>query len=474
MPKILICDLPWKGKKYAGRAGMRWAHTSNKEPVVSFRPFPFYLATTAAVLENAGHEVLVLDALAERLEDEIFFKKAADFQPDFILAELHTPSYNNDRFYFGELKKITGAKNIFVGPHPTAMPERVLQENQGVADYVAVSEYDFLALDIVEGRIAPGIAKQSQVTDIKKLPWPARHLFKMNLYNEVFCREYPNIQLMGSRGCPFMCSYCNVFTMNNFTRKQRVRDPKDVWDEAEFIIEKYKPKELYFDDDNINASAQWLETFLDEKIARRIDVPFTCMGHVNISEQLLEKMKKANCVGWKLGIESVDDNVLRTLRKGTNHAIQLRTLKKCKDLGIKCHLNFCIGLPGDTEETVKKTMEFADNWGDNYQVSIAAPLPGTPLFEDAINNGWLKEVDWNEFDGMENAIVQYPHLPIATLKKIAMKGQSSTYKKTLTSGEWKKYVRMIYNERGLSGVAKLVFVRGPGITKEILFSRSDE
>jgi radical SAM superfamily enzyme YgiQ (UPF0313 family) len=196
------------------------------------------------------------------------------------------------------------------------------------------------------------------------------------------------------------------------------------------------------------------------------------MGHVNISEKLLEKMKKANCVGWKLGIESTDDNVLRKLRKGTNNAIQIRTLTKCKELGIKCHLNFCIGLPGDTEETVKKTLQFARKWGDNYQVSIAAPLPGTELFEEGLKNEWIREINWDKFDGMEDAIIQYPHLPIETLKKLAMRGQSNTYKKTLITGEWKKYVKMIYNERGVSGIAKLVFIRGPGITKKVLFSRN--
>lgn len=474
MAKILICDLPWKGKKYAGRTGMRWAHTSNKEPVVSFRPFPFFLATTAAVLENNGHEVLVLDALAEGLDDDEFFNRAVNFSPDFVLAEVHTPSYNNDRIYFDELKKATGAKNIFAGPHPTAMPEQVLKENKGVADFVAVSEYDFLTLQIAEGKIKEGIVRQKNVNGMDEIPWPARHLFKMNLYNEVFCRDYPNIQLMASRGCPFMCTYCNVFTMNNFTRKQRTRDPKDVWDEAEFVIEKYKPKELYFDDDIINAVPQWFDAFLQEKIDRKIDTPFTCMGHVNISEQMLEKMKKANCVGWKLGMESTNDHVLRTLRKGTNHAIQMRTLKKCKELNIKCHLNFCIGLPGDTEETVRETVKFANDWGEHFQISIAAPLPGTQLFEDSLREGWMEEINWDKFDGMEDAIINYPHLSTDVLKKIAMRAQSDTYKNTIKNGEWKKYVRMIYHERGMQGVAKLFFIRGPGITKEILFSRKSD
>jgi len=82
--KVLIADLPWKGKKYAGRAGMRWAHTSDKTPIVSFRPFPFYMGTCAAVLEKAGHEVKILDALSEQLTDDEFFDKVLEYDPDYI------------------------------------------------------------------------------------------------------------------------------------------------------------------------------------------------------------------------------------------------------------------------------------------------------------------------------------------------------------------------------------------------------
>lgn len=468
--RILFADLPWRGKRYAGRAGMRWAHTSDKIPVISFRPFPFYIACAAAVAEKESHTVKVIDALAEKLGEEEFYRRVIDFKPDFIIAETHTPSYNNDRSIAKELKKRTKAKIVFCGPHATALPEDVTKENKGVVDYVIVGEYEFLLMDLINGKKKGSIIKSDEVVDINKIPWPARHLFNMKLYNEVICRNYPNVHLMASRGCPFRCSYCNIYLMNK-CRKQRCRNPKDVIEEMKYCIRKYKPKELYFDDDNIDANPKWLEELMDLKIKEGIKMPFSCMGHVSIKPELLEKMRKAGLRAMKFGIESTNNEVLRRLGKGITKEMAIRTIKKCKELGIKTHLTYCIGLPGDTEETVKETVKFAKKYGDHYQVSIAAPFPGTPLFEEAKQNGWLNFRSWDDFDGMKDAIINYPHLSSKRLYKIYCEAQSYTYWKVLKDGEWVKYLRMIYQERGLKGLAKLFFVRGPGMLKEVVTSK---
>ncbi|MBI5061125.1 MAG: radical SAM protein [Candidatus Aenigmarchaeota archaeon] len=466
--KVLITELPWSGKRYAGRAGMRWAHTSDKTPLLSFRPFPFYLGCTAALLEKNGHNVMVIDSLAEHLSDEEYFSRVLAFQPDFILSEIHTPSYNNDRIYMKKLKEMTGAKMIFAGPHPTALPQQVLKENKGVADFVLVSEYEFLALRVVEGKAKKGIVRAKRMVDINSIPWPARHLFKMDLYNEVFCRNYPNIQMMASRGCPLRCSYCNIFTMNNFQRVHRKRNVSNVVDEMQFCIDEYKPRELYLDDDNIDISPQWLSSLLDEKMQRVGDFPFTCMGHVNVQPELLEKMRKAGCVGIKLGIESTNNAVLQRLGKGMTKELAISTLKKCRELGIKTHLTFCVGLPGDTKESVSETINFAMKYGDSFQISIAAPFPGTPLWNEAVKNKWISFKSWDRFDGMKDAIMNYPGLSNKELSDIVARAQSMSYKKALQSGEWKKYVKMIYSEKGVSGISKLIFVRGPGMVYDLL------
>lgn len=468
--KILLVDLPWRGKKYAGRAGMRWAHTSNKEPILSFRPFPFYLGCTAAVLENAGYSVKVIDALAENLDEFSFIEKVKEYAPDFIIAETHTPSYNNDKYFMEVLKKETNAKLILAGPHATALPEETHEETKKYVDYVLAGEYEFLTLDVVEGRKKGPVVKLEKSVDINTIPWPARHLFKMNLYNEVFCRNYPNIQLMGSRGCPYRCSYCSIYQMSG-ERRQRVRDPKNIIEEIKFIIKTYKPRELYFDDDNIDANPKWFEELLDLKIKENIKIPFTCMGHVNIKPELLEKMKKAHCVGIKLGIESTNNEVLKRLGKGMTKEMAEKTIKKCRDVGIKTHLTFCVGLPGDTEQTVNETVDFAKKQGDNFQISIATPFPKTPFWNEAEKEGWLDFKSWDDFDGMDHSIINYPHLSSEKMKKIVNDAQKYTYKKTILSGEWIKFVRMIYQERGLKGLTKLAFIRGPGMAKDAFLSK---
>ena len=458
--RVLFVDLPWIGKRYAGRSGMRWAHTSDKIPVISFRPFPFYMACAAAVIENAGHTVKVIDALAENISEDEFYKRVIEFNPDFIIAETHTPSYNNDIKIAKELKKRLKSKIIFCGPHATALPKEVIKENKGFVDYVIVGEYEFLLKDILDSKTKEKIVEIKDVVNINDIPWPARHLFNMKLYNEVICRNYPNVQIMGSRGCPFSCSYCNIHLMNG-CRVQRTRNPENIIEEMKYCIERYNPKEIYFDDDNIDANAKWLEELIDLKIKENLKIPFSCMGHVNINPKLLEKMKKAGLQAIKFGIESTNNEVLRRLKKGITKDMAIKTIQKCKELGIKTHLTYCIGLPGDTEETVKETIEFARNYGDHYQVSIAAPFPGTPLFEEAKKEGWLNFRSWNDFDGMKDAIINYPHLSSKKLYEIYSKAQSYTYLKVLKDGEWIKYIRMIYQERGIFGILKLFFIRGP-------------
>jgi len=466
--RILITDLPWIGKKYAGRAGMRWAHTSDKSPVISFRPFPFYLASAAAVLERNGHEVKVIDALAENISEEKYYARVKEFQPDFILCETHTPSYMNDCIVAKKIKQVVpNAKIMFAGPHATALPDEVARENKGTVDFVLSGEYEFLALDVVSGKAKGPVVKLRNPADIKIIPWPARHLFKMNLYNEVFCRNYPNIQVMGSRGCPYRCSYCNIYLMNAGIRGVRCRDPVDVMNEIDYITHAYKPKEIYFDDDNVNANAKWLEELMNLKMARGNNTPFTCMGHVAITPELLDKMKKAGCLGIKFGVESSNNEILRSIGKGITKEMAEATIEHCKKIGIKTHLTYCIGLPGDTEETVAETIKFARSHGDHYQISMSAPFPGTPLWNEAKEKGWLNFKSWNDFDGMGDAIINYPTLSASRLKELAASAQTDTYTKVLKSGEWKKYLRMIYDERGVKGLAHFFFIRAPGMAWEV-------
>ena len=123
-------------------------------------------------------------------------------------------------------------------------------------------------------------------------------------------------------------------------------------------------------------------------------------------------------------------------------------------------------------DSTRKTIDFAKKYGDHYQISVAAPFPGTELYAEAQKNGWMNFSSWDDFDGMKDAIVNYPHLSSKRLYDLYCEGQSSTYKKVMEKGEWAKYLKMIYKESGIPGIAKLVFVRGPGIAKEAFLRKN--
>ncbi len=468
--RVLFVNLPWRGRDYAVRAGSRWAHSIKKtKKVVDYRPFPFFMASAAALAEKK-HEALVIDALAEGISEQEFFSRVLSFKPDFTLAEISTPSYNNDLYFLAEIKKRTGSKIIVAGQHPSALPEETLKENRFI-DHLLVGEYEYLLSDILDHpKTKERLHRFDRLVDIDKIPWPARHLFKMELYNEPFCNDYPNIQMMASRGCFYRCSYCNTFLLYG-GRNYRFRSPKDIVDEMEFCVKTYHPKEFYFDDDLINAQPEKLEEMCLLKIKRGIKTPFSAMAHSNISRKTLEIMKKAGCRALKFGVETSNEEALRLLGKGITIDMVKTAVRNCRELGIRTHLTYAIGLPGETEETLKKTLSFAMKYGDSYQISLATPYPGTPLYNLGRAKGWLRVDSWDDFDGAKKAIMSYPNLSSEEIYSIYKLGQKSFYRKLLESGEYKKFIRMAYEEGGIPNLARLLFVRGPGLLKDIIESK---
>lgn len=264
------------------------------------------------------------------------------------------------------------------------------------------------------------------------------------------------------------CNYCNIHLSNDGIRKQRVRNVHDVVAEMKFCVDKYHPKEFWIEDDIFNGSEQKVREFCTIKMKEGVDTPFSALCHAKIERETLELMKLAGCTGIKFGVESADHDVLLKLRKGLTMDMVKRTLKNCKELGIRTHLTFAIGLPGDTEETIKKTLKFAQSAGTAYQVSIATPFPGTPLYAEAKEKGWLNFNSWDDFDGLNKALINYPTLSAETLYKYYLLAQDSTYKKVFTSGDYKKYLKMIYQERGVKGLLGLI--KRPDIIKSVLNS----
>jgi len=365
-----------------------------------------------------------------------FNSRVERFSPDLVVVETSTVSIYNDWKIINSLKEDFDVLIAAVGPHVTALPEETL--NNSLADFVLFGEYEVTLLELAkklgEKSSAGGVAglayrkgskiinngRREPVKNLDELPSPAWHLFDMKRYNEPFCENYPNFQMLSSRGCVFKCSYCSFPQLMFGGRIFRAHSPERVVGEMEDVIEKFGPKEIYFDDDTFTLDQERIKMICSLIKKKGIGVKWSCMTHCGcVSYDLLKNMKEAGCVAIKFGIESGSQEILNRLGKGLdlNHA--RRVIRWCRELGIRTHTTFMLGLPGDTRNTMLKTIKLIDEIGsDSFQISIAIPYPGTGFYEMALKNGWLVTDDWSRYDGNRYAVVSYPNLPSTEIERM--------------------------------------------------------
>jgi radical SAM superfamily enzyme YgiQ (UPF0313 family) len=477
--KILICNPPWlKGERTGIRSGSRWPFTieKKKESVrEKYMPFPFNLAYAAAVLEKNGFEVNVIDAIAMEYSENQFLNKVKKINPDLIFMESFTPSFENDLYYAKRLKEITHAIIVFGGQHVTALPNEVLKFP--FIDFGVIAEYDYTLLELVEklskGKKLKNIAglaykdkgeiivnKRRPLVDVNGLPFPARHLFPMDRYNENFCDYFPNIQILTSRGCPFRCIFC-LEPWVWYGPSYRARNVDLVIKEIEEVVERYKPKEIYFDDSTFTVDNERTIKLSNAIKNSGIDLPWSCMTAANtvLKKEMLVRMYESGCYKMKLGLESASSEILKNVGKPFRVEDLERVLRWCKEIGIRVHLTSMFGLPGETVSTIKKTLEYLrkvaeKGLAESLQFSIATPFPGTKFYEMAKQNGWLISSKWSDFDGTCKAVISYPNLSAEEIEKYYRMApeiwRKAGYKNL--SLIWKKLKRSL--ERG--GVIKTI------------------
>lgn len=449
--KVFLGNAPWKkGNRLGIRAGSRWPFTvESSDKVPGYLPFPFFLAYAAAVLEKNGIEVSLVDGIAEGIDTTGFIDKIKQFGADIVLLETSTPSLSVDLSTAREIKEACGCLVALSGPHVSAMFVDVMKNN--FIDFILYGEYEYTLLDLAEH-----LSKNKSLDDIKglvyrkgadikvnerrplienldELPWPARHFLPMYNYNDEFAgMKKPNTQIWASRGCPYGCIFCLWPKVMYGSRKYRVRDPKKVVDEMEWLIGEYKFKSIYFDDDTFNIGKDRVIAFASEIKARGIDVPWSVMASATpMDRDMLVAMKSAGLVSLKYGVESGDQAIVDGIHKGLNLDKLKAMVKETKELGINVHLTFTFGLPGETWDSVRKTIDFAVAQDpDSLQFSICTPFPGTDYFDIADGQGFISTKDWDMYDGGCNAIIRTEHMTSQELTQ-AWKTANETWERHL-------------------------------------------
>ena len=421
--RIILLNLPWhQNNRWGVRAGSRWPFTSEPEEndYIKYIPFPFFLAHATSLLRSKNNDVKLIDAIAQRADEQKVIDEVVAYNPSLIVVETSTPSFDNDIRITSEIKKrIPGSSIVFCGPHATTYAKDILTRYE-IISYILMGEYEYTLLDLVNklkrsGNLVHvlGLAfKSNQAVVINKprptiknlddLPWPEREESIIYKYNDGFAGlALPNVQMCSSRGCPFHCIFCLWPQVLYGEHKYRKRNPAKVVDEMEWLIKNFNFKAVYFDDDVFNISKPHVVGICKEIIKRDIKVPWAVMARADLmDEKLLSLMNEAGLFAIKYGIESANSSILRTCKKNLKLIYAKKMIKYTKGLGIKVHLTFCLGLPGETKQTIVNTANFiAETRPDSLQFSFATPFPGTSYFRYFEKKGVSLSKNLADYDG---------------------------------------------------------------------------
>ena len=405
-------------------------------------PFPqLGLGYLAAVLEKNNYNVDVIDCQALNIHYDEFKREISKRKPDIIGMTAITLTYKS-ALHIAELTKEIHPNCITVlgGPHATFWHEEALQECPQL-DVVVRREGEYTLLELVQKLEAGksfydviGTTCRNNGTIVKNpdrpyienlddLPYPARHLWPLEVLRKVEDVFY----LTTSRGCTFWCDFCEAVRM--FGRRYRMRSPKNVVNEIEFLNKTYGGTQFTFCDDAFTVDQVRTEELCDEIMKRNLKIVWNCGTRVDmVTKELLIKMKKAGCASVWFGIESGDQEVLDEMHKGISTSQTLRTVNWVRELGLTPVPNVLLGFPGETKKTAWKTIKFAEKVSpDNLSFfNVATPLPGTPLYDRVKKNGWLKIADFNLYD-CQTPLFETPTLSMEELGEIYEKAFQSFY-----------------------------------------------
>ncbi|SME94313.1 hopanoid biosynthesis associated radical SAM protein HpnJ [Tistlia consotensis] len=402
---------------FDGGAGSRY---QARREVRSFW-YPTWLAQPAALVPDSK----LIDAPARDLSLEQILPQAKDFE--LLVLHTSTPSFASDVKVAEAFKKANPTLMIgLVGAHVAVSPEPSVLASEAI-DFVGRAEFDYTIKEVAEGRPLAEIDGLSYKVDGKAVHNPERAIIHdmdaLPFVTEVYKRDlviedyfigylqHPYLSLYTGRGCKSRCTFC-LWPQTIGGHRYRTRSPESVVEEIA-LAKKLFPqvKEFFFDDD----------TFTDdlprvEEIARglgRLGVTWSCNAKANVPYETLKVMRDNGLRLLLVGFESGNQQILHNIRKGMRLEFARRFSADCRKLGITIHGTFIIGLPGETQETIEETIRFAKEINPHtIQVSLAAAYPGTELYRQAKENGWLVDEGHSLISdhGLQVSALEYPQL----------------------------------------------------------------
>jgi hopanoid biosynthesis associated radical SAM protein HpnJ len=402
---------------FDGGAGARY---QARREIRSFW-YPTWLALPAAMVPGSR----LIDAPARGMTLAQLLPGACDYE--LVVMYTSTPSFASDVKVAEALKDAAPGLIIgLVGPHVMVSPEASLRASAAI-DFVTAGEFEYAVRAVAEGEPFETIRGVSYRVDGRIVQNPPREaeedmdllphvvdVYRRDLVVEDYFIGYllhPYVSLYTGRGCRSQCTFC-LWPQTIGGHRYRTRSPENVAGEVA-KVRRYFPqvREVFFDDDTFTDDLPRAEAIA--RLLGPLGVTWSCSAKANVPRETLRILRENGLRLLLVGYESGCQEILNNVRKGTRIDVARRFTEDCHALGIAIHGTFILGLPGETRETIERTIRFAvDIDPHTIQVSLAAAYPGTELYRQASANGWLvgEGAQLVGQDGVQVSSLAYPHL----------------------------------------------------------------
>lgn len=378
---------------------------------------PLGLLSIAAVLKEKKHEIKFVDMSAENIDIDQLIQIVKKFGPDLIGFTAVTPTFEAALEIIKKVKKDFDVKIVLGGIHATIMKDKIMVHNE--IDFSVIGEGEITILELVNALISgnnnfsdiKGLYSRrgkdvlwggvrELIKNLDELPFPAMDLINdINKYTPPNITRSPVLPIMTSRGCPFSCSFCCSEQL--FGHFFRARTVESIISEIDFYIKKYNVREIHILDDLFLVNKKRVLDFCEKVLENKYDISFSFANGVRvdmIDDDILSNLKKIGLRNIGFGIESGNQKVLDRVNKRLTLEQIRKGVKLCKKYNFETWGFFIIGLPGDTEETVRETIDFAIELDPDYaKFLILKPYPGSKVYYELSEQNYILSHDYSDY-----------------------------------------------------------------------------
>ena len=382
---------------------------------------PIGLGYLASYLKKNGIEANILDGLRDNLNNESLKKLIVNQQPDAVGITCLTAFYSTV-VSLSRMLKQAGLRVIIGGVHPTVLPFDTLRDSG--CDYIIAGEGEKALLQLARNHFnhqgirgvyankdiatrEPVLKKAEVVQNLDSLPFPDWEQMAPGTYPKAphgaIVKNYPVGVITSSRGCPFRCTFCASPKLCD--RRIRYRSPESVVDEIKLLVQRFGVKEIHFEDDNFTLKRSRVMNICRLIVEEKLDISWACPNGIRADKVdlgLLSLMKESGCYSVAYGVESANQAILDTIKKQERLEAMEKAIELTAKVGISCQGFFVFGLPGESRETIEKSISFAKHSKlERAQFLILDVLPGSELWETlsgSFSPNWAKnsykEPEW--------------------------------------------------------------------------------